>query len=188
LAKFDPKLLEYATDRQREYLEAWERLGSHRKAAEALGVNARNISLAHEERGHYLMLLDMHNYITDPADWFYILLTGRIKLSLGQTGQVVYVVSHAGEAFGWSSLVGRPSYSASAECLAASKLLKFDRQKLEKIIEKDPQNGMTLFKSLATILGNRLLHGYAAGFRETRANEFTSFGTGQVMGATETEL
>jgi|UniRef100_A0A7C5AMP8 rubrerythrin len=30
------------------------------------------LSLAHEERGHYLMLLDMHNYLTDPADWFYI--------------------------------------------------------------------------------------------------------------------
>ena len=30
------------------------------------------MSLAHEERGHYLMLLDMHNYITDPADWFYV--------------------------------------------------------------------------------------------------------------------
>jgi rubrerythrin len=30
------------------------------------------MSLAHEERGHYLMLLDMHNYLTDPADWFYI--------------------------------------------------------------------------------------------------------------------
>ena len=30
------------------------------------------MSLAHEERGHYLMLLDMHNYLTDPADWFYV--------------------------------------------------------------------------------------------------------------------
>ncbi|MGQ9689528.1 MAG: ferritin family protein [Desulfobaccales bacterium] len=30
------------------------------------------MSLAHEERGHYLMLLDMHNYLSDPADWFYI--------------------------------------------------------------------------------------------------------------------
>ena len=30
------------------------------------------MSLAHEERGHYLMLMDMHNYLTDPADWFYV--------------------------------------------------------------------------------------------------------------------
>ena len=30
------------------------------------------MSLAHEERGHYLMLMDMHNYLTLPEDWFYI--------------------------------------------------------------------------------------------------------------------
>jgi rubrerythrin len=30
------------------------------------------MSIAHEERGHYLMLLDMHNYLSLPEDWFYI--------------------------------------------------------------------------------------------------------------------
>ncbi|MEW6387050.1 MAG: ferritin family protein [Thermodesulfobacteriota bacterium] len=30
------------------------------------------MSLAHEERGHLLYLLDMHNYLSDPADWFYV--------------------------------------------------------------------------------------------------------------------
>ena len=87
----------------------------------------------------------------DPAAWLYILIKGRIRLSLGQTGQVVYVVSHGGEAFGWSSLVGRPSYSASAECLATTKLLKFDKKKLEKLSEKDTANGMILFKNLAAL-------------------------------------
>jgi CRP-like cAMP-binding protein len=120
----------------------------------------------------------------NPADWFYILLKGRVKLSLGQTGQVVYVVSNAGEAFGWSSLVGRPSYSASAECVTATKLLKFDKEKFQNIVEKDTANGLTLFKSLAAILGDRLLQSYTT----TRAEEFSSFGTGQVMEVAETEL
>ena len=30
------------------------------------------MSLAHEERSHYLALLDLHNYLTDPGDWFYV--------------------------------------------------------------------------------------------------------------------
>jgi len=30
------------------------------------------MSVAHEERGHYLTLMDMHNYLTLPEDWFYI--------------------------------------------------------------------------------------------------------------------
>ena len=30
------------------------------------------MSVAHEERGHYLTLMDMHNYLTLPEDWFYV--------------------------------------------------------------------------------------------------------------------
>ncbi len=124
----------------------------------------------------------------DPADWLYILLKGRVKLSFGQTGQVVYVVSHAGEAFGWSSLVGRPSYSASAECVTATKLLKFDKEKMQSIVEKDPANGLILFKNLAATLGNRLLHGYVTSFSAASAGGFASLGTGQVMEEAESEL
>jgi rubrerythrin len=36
------------------------------------------MSLAHEERGHYLALLDMHNYLTDPEDWFYVTQMGHV--------------------------------------------------------------------------------------------------------------
>jgi CRP-like cAMP-binding protein len=76
----------------------------------------------------------------DPANAFYVLLKGRVKLSLGETGQVVYIVSNAGEAFGWSSLIGRQNFSASAGCMAPTKLLKFDKEKLQKILGKDPAN------------------------------------------------
>ncbi len=124
----------------------------------------------------------------DPADRLYILLKGRVKLIFGQTGPVVYVVSHAGEAFGWSSLVGRPSYSASAECVTATKLLKFDKVKMQAIIENDPANGLILFKNLAATLGNRLLHGYTTILSDSRTGEFASLGTGQVLEVAETEL
>jgi rubrerythrin len=30
------------------------------------------LSIAHEERSHYLILVDMHNYLTDPVGWFYV--------------------------------------------------------------------------------------------------------------------
>ena len=73
----------------------------------------------------------------DFANQFYILLKGRVKLSLGEIGQSVYIASNAGEAFGWSSLTGRDTYSASAECLSQTKLLKIDKEPLQKVIEKD---------------------------------------------------
>ena len=96
----------------------------------------------------------------DPALHFYVLLNGRVKLGVGESGQMVYDISRNGEAFGWSSLIGRDRYSASAECIEASKLLKTDSEKLTKVLEKDPANGIVFFKQLAATLGNRLLEIY----------------------------
>jgi rubrerythrin len=36
------------------------------------------MSVAHEERGHYLMLMDMHNYLSLPEDWFYVKQMGHV--------------------------------------------------------------------------------------------------------------
>ncbi len=123
----------------------------------------------------------------DPASWFYILLTGRIKLRLRQTGQFIYVVSHAGEVFGWSCLVGRSCYSASAECMTATRLLRIEKARLEKIIQKDAANSLILFKNLAAILGERLIRGYTMDFSAAGEEAFASLGTGQVMEVAETE-
>jgi CRP-like cAMP-binding protein len=124
----------------------------------------------------------------DPAKQFYILLKGRIKLILGETGQAVYNVSHAGEAFGWSSLIDRKTYTASAECMTPAKLLRFDQEKVLKILEEDPANGLVFFKRLADILGNRLLHSYKMISTAAQTEVSPSFGTGQVMATTVSEL
>ncbi len=96
----------------------------------------------------------------DRARYFYILLNGQVKLSVGQGGQAVYDVTQNGEAFGWSSLIGRDVYSASAECVEPTKLLVTDRKNLGKVLEEDPANGIIFMKHLAATLGNRLLETY----------------------------
>jgi CRP-like cAMP-binding protein len=96
----------------------------------------------------------------DPADFFFILLNGRVKLSIGEPQQVVYNAERNGEAFGWSSLIGGKVYSASAECLEPTKLLKTASDELSRILEADAENGMIFFKQLAASLGNRLLETY----------------------------
>ena len=96
----------------------------------------------------------------DAARYFYILLNGRVKLSVGEGGRVVYDVGKNGEAFGWSSLIGRDRYSASAVCIETTKLLKTNSEKLRKELENDPRNGIVFFKQLAATLGNRLLETY----------------------------
>ncbi len=96
----------------------------------------------------------------DESRHFYILLNGHVKLSVGEGGQVVYDVGQNGEAFGWSSLIGRDLYSASAECVEPTKLLVTDRQELGKVLEEDPANGLIFVTQLAATLGNRLIESY----------------------------
>jgi CRP-like cAMP-binding protein len=96
----------------------------------------------------------------DPAKFFFILLNGCVKLSVGKSEQVVYNAQCNGEAFGWSSLIGGDVYSASAECIETTKLLKTSSDKLARVLEADPDNGIIFFKQLAATLGNRLLETY----------------------------
>ena len=98
----------------------------------------------------------------DQANHFYVLLKGRVKLSLGDTGPVVYMARQPGEIIGWSGLIGRDIYSASAECMDTTNLLKFDRNNFLEILKKFPQNEALLFRRLAEMLGNRLLELYPA--------------------------
>lgn len=103
---------------------------------------------------------DLLFHLNEPASHFYILLKGKIRLSLGKTGPVVYVAKHPSEIIGWSSIIGRDTYSASAECMLQTDLLSFDRQCFLKLLEKNPSNEALLFKRLAEMLGNRLLQLY----------------------------
>ena len=96
----------------------------------------------------------------DPANYFYVLLKGSVKLSLGDTGPVVYMARQPGEIIGWSGLIGRDIYSAAGECMEATNLLKFNRDNFLEILKKYPQNEALLFKRLAEMLGNRLLELY----------------------------
>jgi CRP-like cAMP-binding protein len=98
--------------------------------------------------------------VGDPAGHFYVLLKGRVKLSLGDAGPVVYMVRQPGEIIGWSGLIGRDAYSATGECVEATNLLKFNRDVFLKILKKYPKNEALLFRRLAEMLGNRLLELY----------------------------
>ena len=98
--------------------------------------------------------------VGDGAGYFYVLLKGQVQLSLSQTGPVVYQVRHPGEIIGWSCLIGRETYSASAECIAATELLRFDRKRFLQILTQNPANEALLFRRLAEMLGNRLLELY----------------------------
>lgn len=115
----------------------------------------------------------------DPADFFFIMVKGSIRLNLGGQHRTAYLVNHAGEAFGWSSLVGMERYTASAECLKETMFIRFAKEFIEGVTEADPVNGMKFYRRLARMIGQRLLHSYHLE-REASSEELNySFGTGQ---------
>jgi len=117
----------------------------------------------------------------DRAKQIYVLLKGRVSLTMGETGHIVYTVDHPGEVFGWSSLVGRKGFSTTAECKEPTKLLKIGVQKLEKFFEKDRANEVIFLRQLAALLGARLIQSYNAISNKAQADLSLSYGTGQVQ-------
>jgi CRP-like cAMP-binding protein len=96
----------------------------------------------------------------DPADFLYILVAGRIRLSLGEQGHMAVVVSNAGDTVGLSSVLGREDYHASAECLVPCKVQKITKADLVRIFDQDPRGGLQFYRRLANLLGQRLVDTY----------------------------
>jgi CRP/FNR family transcriptional regulator, cyclic AMP receptor protein len=96
----------------------------------------------------------------DKADYFYTLVNGRVGLTIGEPAKKIYIFDKAGEAFGWSSLLDRNYYSASAECLEPSDLLQFEKNDLNEFLLKNVDSALIFYKRLAGMLGNRLIQCY----------------------------
>lgn len=120
-----------------------------------------------------------------PALDYYILVKGRIKIENEEAGRVVYTVNHAGESFGWSSLVGREKYSASAVCSEESRLMRLSKDHILKTCARHPESGMQFFQHLAGLLGNRLIDSYRMLISDSQADMSPTSGTGQVMETVE---
>jgi len=93
----------------------------------------------------------------DPAKNFYILEEGRICIRAEKFDHSVSFLHTAGDFFGWSFLLDRPVYSASAECVIPSRLLRIEKNKLDVLLKKDSMNGLQFIKNFADIIGGRFL-------------------------------
>ena len=118
----------------------------------------------------------------DQTRHYFILVKGHVKLSIGHDGHTVFVINHAGECFGWSSLIDRPRYSASAICVAPTILMRLDKTSVREHLKSNPAEGLIFMKRLAGLIGERLLLSYQS--LASLASSPTE-GTGQLMEAME---
>jgi CRP-like cAMP-binding protein len=96
----------------------------------------------------------------DPADNLYVLQSGALNLFMTGTGAATCVAIKAGEAVGWSSLVGRKTYSATVQCAETSRLYKINKNKLDRILMQYLRTGLHFYKKLAGLVGERVIKCY----------------------------
>jgi len=96
----------------------------------------------------------------DFADYLYILEEGELDLTIKKGKQLSFPVDKTGSVFGWSSLVEPNLYTAKAECVKESRVIKIDADRLMRVFQKHPAEGLTIMKRLAGVIATRLIKSY----------------------------
>jgi len=95
-----------------------------------------------------------------PADVFYLLLEGKISLSIqlsSSPNQVtVSVITQPLQGFGWSGIVPPHFYTATARCETIVHALGVQGRQLTEILKKDPASGLIVMSRIAEIISKRL--------------------------------
>lgn len=108
----------------------------------------------HYKKGDFIF------HVGDKADYFYTLLEGCVKISIGDDELSVYTIDHSGEAFGLSSILDRNYYFASASCSEPTQLLKIEENSLNQFLQDHPENSSIFYKRIANRLAQRLVECY----------------------------
>jgi CRP/FNR family cyclic AMP-dependent transcriptional regulator len=103
---------------------------------------------------------DMIFDIGDTADYFYVLLKGSVTMK--RHNEKWHTASKPGELFGWSALIRRERYAASAECGSDSEILKIRREPFLQLLETSPEDKSMLYEHFAKMLGDQLLEVYSS--------------------------
>jgi len=106
---------------------------------------------------------------------FYLLEEGEVTLTIGEEGHMVFDIS-PGDSFGWFSLIDLDSYSATAECKRPSKLIKIEKDKANKLLEKYPASGLVFFKRMSGFMSERLIKTYTELLSAFKGKEQPSYG------------
>jgi CRP-like cAMP-binding protein len=98
----------------------------------------------------------------ESAEHLYVLLEGMvaIQFELARNQTAVVHTSTAGQAFGWSAMVQPYKFTASARCVADSKVVTVDGENIRKLAREDCHVGFVIMEKLAQVISTRL--------RETR--------------------
>ncbi|MGA7877052.1 MAG: cyclic nucleotide-binding domain-containing protein [Desulfoferrobacter sp.] len=96
----------------------------------------------------------------EDADYLYLLEDGQLAIIVEGEKKVVFPITEPGSIFGWSALVEPRKYTASAEFAMDSKVMKLDGERLLRLFEQHPHEGLLIMRRLAGVIAGRLMDSY----------------------------
>jgi CRP-like cAMP-binding protein len=106
------------------------------------------------------------------AEHLYILVKGEVAVRYKPYDGPALTVARIqpGGVFGWSSALGRDTYSSGAVCEEVCQVLRVSGQRLHQLCEQYPDTGVELLERLACVIAERL--------RNTHSGVFTMLSQG----------
>ena len=94
----------------------------------------------------------------EPAEYVYLVVTGRIMLELcpATIYQKNLMRVGPGEMLGWSSFVEQRNYASTGVVVAPTQLVKIDGKQLRAICDRDPEFGYDFMHRIMRALAKRL--------------------------------
>ena len=94
----------------------------------------------------------------EPAEYVYLVVTGRIMLELcpATIYQKNLMSVGPGEMLGWSSFVEQRNYASTGVVVAPTQLVKIDGKQLRAICDRDPEFGYDFMHRIMRALAKRL--------------------------------
>jgi len=97
----------------------------------------------------------------EEAKCLYILFEGTVYLVIKNGGSITYNLSEPGDVFGWSSMLENGKYTASGICATDLKVVKIEKDKLNRIFQNHPEVGFKVLQGLAGVISRRLSNAYS---------------------------
>ena len=93
-----------------------------------------------------------------PAEKLYILVDGKVEIRFKPDDgeQLTVTEIDEGGIFGWSSALGRESYTSCAVSIGASTAFSVLGEELKQLCEQYPDTGVIILERLAAVIAQRL--------------------------------
>jgi CRP-like cAMP-binding protein len=96
----------------------------------------------------------------EKAEWVYVLLEGKVRISIDLTSKPSYItvamIQEPQWAFGWSGIVAPYRYTATATCDEETRVLAIPGIKFEEILDEEQECGCQVMKKLTELISSRL--------------------------------